>query len=183
MVSQFPWLSLNLICRSAWSQTQMSACLGLPSVGFKSICHHHMTSAHFNLKNPPFIVFQVSLLFCVELHSELPWPTWAISLQVGPVQRPFESCGKPENGISQEMQLHLGKSKNWPHYREEMVLQSFRYLNPGLNHTEGGATDQFHQGCGSQRRTSDVLLYPSTFSFRNKVCQSTWSWAGDQTPQ
>lgn len=68
-------------------------------------------------------------------------------------------------------------------YASTMVLLSFRHLDPGLNHTEGEGTDKFQCACASQSRTSDVLVYPSTLSFRNKICQRTWSFAGDQNPQ
>lgn len=140
----------------------------------------------FNLKKPS--LHNVSSKFTILCWAALRVPMAHMSHQSAGwtcLERPFESCGKPENGIAQEMQLHLGKSKNWPLYREEMVLPSFRYLNPGLNHTEGGAVLLTNStiACGNQSKTSDVLLDPSTFPFRNKVCQSAWSWIGDQTPQ
>lgn len=66
------------------------------------------------------------------------------------------------------MKLHLGKGKNCSLYKEETVLLSFRYLDPGLNHTEREGTDRSHHACGSQSQTSDVLFPHSTHPLGTK---------------
>jgi hypothetical protein len=41
-----PWLSWNSLCRPGWPRTQKSACLCLPSVGIKGMCHHCVRGEH-----------------------------------------------------------------------------------------------------------------------------------------